>query len=162
MKEQVYPLALVDEIQQRLELLREKLSGYTKLEADVQENIIRQCILQLMAMDVADHRGRMRKLFFQVSHWQAVYRILVDYKLGAVDGDYIGFSSWMQRIIPADCRVPFNYEAFRSISRTPFVRPFVKWHYDSTYFQTRLPYENMVRVAESFLLLLKENGLVKS
>lgn len=120
MKEQVYPLALVDEIQQRLELLREKLSGYTKLEADVQENSIRQCILQLMDMDVADHRGRMRKLFFQVSHWQAVYRILVDYKLGAVDGDYIGFSSWMQRIIPADCRVPFNYEAFRSISRTPF------------------------------------------
>ena len=56
MKEQVYPLALVDEIQQRLELLREKLSGYTKLEADVQENSIRQCILQLMAMDVADHR----------------------------------------------------------------------------------------------------------
>ena len=162
MKEQVYPLALVDEIQQRLELLREKLSGYTKLEADVQENSIRQCILQLMDMDVADHRGRMRKLFFQVSHWQAVYRILVDYKLGAVDGDYIGFSSWMQRIIPADCRVPFNYEAFRSISRTPFVRSFVKWHYDSTYFQTRLPYENMVRVAEAFLLLLKENGLVKS
>ena len=170
MKEQIYPLALVDEIQQRLNLIREFFDGHAEPSVEKpaatqkgnEEMKIRRCILQLMDMNVPDHRGRMRPLFYKASHWQAVYRILVDYKLGAVDGDYIGFSSWMQRIIPADCRVPFNYEAFRSISRTPFVRPFVKWHYDSTYFQTRLPYENMVRVAEAFLLLLKENGLVKS
>ena len=161
MKEQTYPLALVDEILKRLNTLREQLGGRPEPEADSQENAIRNSILQLMDVDAPDHRGRMRKLFHQASHWQAVYRILVDCRLGASDGDYIGFSTWMQRIMPDDCRVPFSYEAFRSISRTPFVRPFARWHYDSAYFQTRLPYENMVRLAETFLQILKENGVVK-
>lgn len=169
MKEQIYPLALVDEIQQRLNLIRELFGGHAEPsvvipsvpQKDVQEMEICRCILQLMDMDVPDHRGRMRPLFYKASHWQAVYRILVDYQLGAVDGDYIGFSNWMNRIIPDGCRVPFSYEALRGISRTVFVRPYAKWYYDSTYSQTRLPYESMVRIAEAFLQLLKDKGLVK-
>ena len=169
MKEQIYPLALVDEIQQRLNLIRELFGGHAEPsivipsvpQKDVQEMEICRCILQLMDMNVPDHRGRMRPLFYKASHWQAVYRILVDYQLGAVDGDYIGFSNWMNRIIPDGCRVPFSYEALRGISRTVFVRPYAKWYYDSTYSQTRLPYESMVRIAEAFLQLLKDNGLVK-
>ena len=123
---------------------------------------IRICIAQLMDMNVPNPKGRMRPLFHKASHWQAVYRILVDYHLGAADGDYFGFKTLAVRIMPDGCRVPFSYEAFRNISRTLFVRPFAKWHYDSTYFQTRKPYDNMYQVASTFLQLLREKGLVKS
>ena len=170
MKEQIYPLALVDEIQQRLNLIRELFDGHAEPsivipsvpQKDVQEMEICRCILQLMDMNVPDHRGRMRPLFYKASHWQAVYRILVDYHLGAADGDYFGFKTLAVRIMPDGCRVPFSYEALRGISKTPFVRPFAKWHYDSTYFQTRTPYDSMYQVATAFLQLLREKGLVKS
>ena len=66
------------------------------------------------------------------------------------------------QIMPEGCRVPFSYEALRGISKTAFVRPFAKWHYDCTYFQTRKPYESMYRVANTFLGILRANGLVKS
>jgi hypothetical protein len=165
MKEHTSPLALVEEIQQRLNLIRAYLgdTDVTKpavLPKGNQENEIRRCILQLMETNLPDHRNRQRPVFFKASHWQAVYRILVDYGLGAVDGDYIGFGNWMKRIIPDDCRIPFSYDALRSISKTSFVRPFAKWHYDPTYSLTRLPYENMYRVAETFLQLLKQNGII--
>ena len=112
--------------------------------------------------DVADRHGRVRPLFHKASHWQAIYRILVDYNLGAADGDFTGFKTLAVQIMPEGCRVPFSYEALRGISKTAFVRPFAKWHYDHTYFQTRMPYESMYQVAHTFLELLKEKGLVKS
>ena len=170
MNKRTYPLTLMDEIHERLNLLREYYASHaepsTVLYAETEEqgtvDIIRTCIRQLMDMNVADCDGRVRPLFHKASHWQAVYRILVDYKLGAADGDYIGFKNLAVQIMPEGCRVPFSYEALRGISKTPFVRPFAKWHYDRAYFRTRMPYESMNQVAGAFLELLKEKGLVKS
>ena len=155
------------EIQQRVSELLEMIEQekqYVTPQASgmATEDVLRRSIGQLMDATYIDSHGKSRMVVTHAVHWQAIYRILVDYNLGATDGDYLGFAEWVPTIEPTDCRVKFKYHSLRSISRTPFVRPFVKWHYDSTYFQTRLPYENMVRVAEAFLLLLKENGLVKS
>lgn len=165
-----YPLTLMDEIHERLNLLREYYASHTApslvLASEPEERTtiaaIRTCIRQLMDMDVADRHGRIRPLFHKASHWQAIYRILVDYNLGAADGDFTGFKTLAVQIMPEGCRVPFSYEALRGISKTAFVRPFAKWHYDHTYFQTRMPYESMYQVAHTFLELLKEKGLVKS
>ena len=170
MTQRTYPLMLMDEIHERLNLLREYMASHTDpllvLPSEPEEPgvlaIIRSCIRQLMDMNVADADGRVRPLFRSALHWQAVYRILVDYNLGAADGDYMGFKNLAPQIMPEGCRVPFNYNALRNISKTPFVRPFVKWHYDRTYFRTRTPYESMTRVATEFLKLLQEKGLVKS
>ena len=163
-------LTLIDEIHERLMLLREYCNSQAGtspvLPCETQEEAtmatIRICIAQLMDMNVSNPKGRMRPLFHKASHWQAVYRILADYHLGAADGDYLGFKTLAVRIMPDGCRIPFSYESLRVISKTPFVRPFAKWHYDSTYFQTRTPYDSMYRVATAFLQLLREKGLVKS
>jgi hypothetical protein len=165
-----YPLTLMDEIHERLNLLREYYASHTApslvLASEPEERTtiaaIRTCIRQLMDMDVADRHGRVRPLFHKASHWQAIYRILVDFGLGAVDGDYLGFATYAATLMPAGCRIPFSYQALRDISKTPFVRPFAKWQYDCTYFQTRTPYDSMYQVASTFLKILKENGLVKS
>lgn len=170
MNTKTYPLMLVDEIHERLNLLREYCTAHPEPlyllspEAQGRGNVaaVRQCICQLMDMNVADRRGHIRPLFHKASHWQAVYRILADYNLGAADGDYMGFRTLAAQIMPEGCRVPFSYDALRNISKTPFVRPFAKWHYDRTYFTTRLPYESMYQVAHAFLQLLKEKGLVAS
>ena len=170
MNNRIYPLTLMDEIHERLALLREYFDGRTDapsvLPCETQEEetvaIIRTCIERLMDMNMADAKGRMRPLFHKAVHWQAVYRILVDYRLGAADSDYLGFKNLAYRIMPNGCRVPFSYEALRGITKTPFIRPFAKWHYDSTYFHTRNPYDSMYQVARTFLQLLREKGLVKS
>ena len=170
MNNPIYPLTLMDEIHERLTLLREYFAGHADapsvLPCETHEEeivaTIRTCIRQLMDMNIPDPKGRVRPLFHRASHWQAVYRILVDYDLGVTDGDYFGFKTLAVRIMPDGCRVPFSYEALRGISKTPFVRPFAKWHYDSTYFQTRTPYDSMCQVATALLQLLREKGLVKS
>ena len=169
MNTKTYPQVLVEEIQQRLDQLRTYIDARavptglaSAPTAGVRtDDAIRRCITLLMDINVTDARGRERPLFCKAAHWQAVYRILVDFHLGASDGDFRGFQSWVPSIMPQDCRVPFSYEALRGISKTPFVRPFLRWHFDSTYFRTRSPYDSMHRVAQTFLRLLEENGLVK-
>ena len=170
MKTKTYPLTLVEEIHERLNLLREYYIRQSEaslvLPVETEERgtlaLIRSCIRQLMDITVADRQGRVRPLFSKATHWQAIYRIMVDFNLGAAEGDYIGFKALVVHIMPEGCRVPFSYEVLRGISKTPFVRPFAKWHYDRTYFTTRLPYESMYQVAHAFLQLLKEKGLVAS
>lgn len=170
MKTRTYPLTLMDEIHERLNLLREYLASrldpslVLPAESDGEGDIalIRQCIRQLMDVAVADRKGCVRPLFHKATHWQAVYRILADYNLGATDGDYFSFQELAAQIMPEGCRVPFKYSSLRTISKTLFVRPFAKWHYDSTYFHTRRPYDSMYQVAHTFLQILKEKGLVKS
>ena len=169
MKKPINPLTLVDEIHERLVLLQECIIGMSDASpvppCDTKEkknlSAIRDCIRQLMDMKVTDCKGRLRPLFHSALHWQAIYRILVDYNLGVTDGDYFGFKTLAERIMPKGCRVPFNYEALRGISKTAFVRPFAKWSYDSTYFKTRQPYDTMYSIAHAFLALLREKGLVK-
>ena len=170
MKTKSYPLTLIDEIHERLTLLREYCGTYADLPlmfpAETAEDetfaAIRSCIRQLMEASMTDRNGRVQPLVHKASHWQAIYRIMVDFNLGAADGDYIGFKALAAQIMPEGCRIPFSYEALRGISKTPFVRPFAKWHYDCTYFQTRKPYESMYRVANTFLGILRTKGLVKS
>ena len=170
MKKNIHPLTLMDEIHERLTLLRDyyvrHADSLSVIPCDTAEEetlmAIRTCIQQLMDLNVPNPKGRMQPLFYKASHWQAVFRIMADYDLGATDGDYLGFKTLVERFMPDDCRVSFSYEALRGISRTPFVRPFAKWHYDSTYFQTRKPYESMYQVASAFLGILRQNGLVKS
>ena len=165
----IQPLTLMDEIHERLTLLRDffvsHADSFPVLPYPTAEEetlaMVRTSIQQLMDMKVPNPKGRMEPLFHKASHWQAVYRILVDYHLGAADGDYFGFKTMIERIMPDGCRVPFSYDALRGITKTPFVRPFAKWHYDSTYFQTRKPYESMYQVASAFLGILRQNGLVK-
>ena len=151
------------EIQQRVsELLemieQEKQSLTIQDSAEPMENTIRRSISQLMDADFVDKHGRKQPVVSHAAHWQAIYRILVDYNLGATDGDYLGFAEWMAVVEPVGCRVKFKYHSLRCISKTPFVRPFVKWKFDNTYFNSRTPYDRMVCVAQTFLRLLRENG----
>lgn len=125
------------------------------------DDTIRRCIGRLMQMTETDGRGRDRPIFRKAAHWQAVYRILVDFDLGAADGDFKGFAEWVPRITPSDCPVPFSYESLRDISKTLFVRPYARWQFDNSYFRTRTPYDSMCRVAGTFLQILCEEGLVK-
>ena len=154
------------EIQQRvselLEMIEQEKQGmqYISLRGSVEpvENAIRRSIAQLMDATYVDKKGCARPVFSHAAHWQAVYRILVDYNLGATDGDYLGFAEWIATVEPAGCRVKFKYHSLRNISKTPFVRPFVKWKFDNNYFETRVPFDRMVCVAQTFLRFLRENG----
>ena len=97
-----YIRTLVNEIHERLHILNDCFAQYgdplsasslgTKEEST--QAMIRSCIGQLMEVNIRDSRGRMRPLFNKASHWQAIYRILVDFGLGAVDGDYLGFATY--------------------------------------------------------------------
>jgi hypothetical protein len=124
------------------------------LRNDIEQTLCK-CIVLLM--EAKDSKGKY--LFRSKNHWQAVYRIIVDRKLGVADGDYAGFESLTWKIEPPGCRIPFSPSALKQISKTNFTKPFHRWCYDPVYFKTRKPYDQMVEVATKFSELLEKNGL---
>ena len=117
------------------------------------EKRIRQCIALLMA-----ERFGNEPMFNQQSHWQAVYRILVD-KGYCRDSDFDGFDTFIRTVMPEEVNKPYSKGSLKQISQTDFVRPFSEWRYDVLTSKTRKPYDRMVAVARRFLEILEENGL---
>ena len=128
------------------ECLRQKRGG------EVEERI-RQCIAMLM-----QERYGKEALFNQQSHWQAVYRILVD-KGYCRDSDFDGFDMFIRTVMPEEVNKPYSKCSVKQISQTDFVRPFKEWKYDALTSKTRKPFERMVAVASRFKSILEENRL---
>ena len=124
-------------------------------ENDNDETVVKKCIRLLM--EAKDEHGHY--LVCHKTHWQAIYRILVDKGLGVADGDYKGFALFVQRIDPEDCRVPFSLMVLQQISKSNFTKPFERWTFDPAYFKTRTPYDRMVAIAQKFRIILEEHGL---
>ena len=137
-----------------LDGINAEVPAANNLMADTEETL-RRCIALLMA--TRDSRGRY--LFRSKSHWQGIYRIVVDRQLGVADGDYAGFESLAWRIEPIGCRIPFSPSALKQISKTNFTKPFARWCYDPVYFKTRKPYDQMWEVTTKFKELLEKHGL---
>ena len=117
------------------------------------EERIRQCVALLMAERYGDE-----PLFNQQSHWQAVYRILVD-KGYCRDSDFDGFDIFIRQVMPDCVNKPYKKSSVKSISQTDFALPFDRWHYDPLTSTTRKPYDRMVAIATRFKQILEENGL---
>ena len=117
------------------------------------EKRIRKCIALLMA-----ERFGNEPMFNQQSHWQAVYRILVD-KGYCRDSDFDGFDTFIKRVMPDNVNKPYKKDSVKRISQTDFVKPFTKWSFDTETSKTRKPYDRMVAVAVRFLEILEENDL---
>ena len=117
------------------------------------EERIRQCIAMLMQ----EGYGK-EALFNQQSHWQAVYRILVD-KGYCRDSDFDGFDMFIRTVMPEEVNKPYSKGSVKQISQTDFVRPFEEWKYDALTSKTRKPFERMVAVASRFKSILEENRL---
>lgn len=116
---------------------------------------LRDCLALLM-----QERFGSEPLLNRQSHWQAVYRILVD-KGYCADSDFNGFDSFIRGVMPEVVNKPYTKGSVKMISQTPFVRPFGEWKFDPLIFKTRKPFERMVAVASRFLTLMDEHGLVK-
>lgn len=97
-------------------------------------------------------------LFNQQSHWQAVYRILVD-KGYCEDSDFDGFDTFIRKAMPNDVNKPYSKASVKQISQTDFGRPLTEWKFDTETSKTRKPYDRMVAVAQRFKEILEENGL---
>lgn len=108
-------------------------------------------------MDEKDERGNY--LVNQSSHWIAIFRVIVDKGLGTTNTDYQGFCSMITEMKPQGFRVPLTYDSLKAISKTNFTHPLDKWKYDSMYFKTRKPFDDMMRVATRFKEILEANGL---
>ena len=97
-------------------------------------------------------------LFNKQSHWQAVYRILVD-KEYCCDSDFDGFDAFIRAVMPEKVNKPYTKASVKQISQTDFVKPFKKWMFDHQTSKTRKPFDRMVTVAQRFLEIMGENGL---
>ena len=97
-------------------------------------------------------------LFNKQSHWQAVYRILVD-KGYCRDSDFDGFDAFIRTVMPKKVNKPYVKASVKQISQTDFVKPFKKWTFDHQTSKTRKPFDRMVTVAQRFLEIMGENGL---
>ena len=118
-----------------------------------QEERIRQSIALLMAERLGDG-----PLFCQQSHWQAVYRILVD-KAYCRDSDFDGFDTFIRRVMPDEVNKPYKKDSVRNINKTSFNKPFDRWKYDPDDYGTRKPFERMESIARRFKVILEGNGL---
>ena len=114
---------------------------------------IKLCITLLMQEKYGEE-----PLFNQQSHWQAVYRILVD-KGYCRDSDFDGFDTFIRTVMPEEVNKPYSKGSVKQISQTDFVRPFEEWKYDAVTSKNRKPFERMVAVTSRFKSILEENGL---
>ena len=115
--------------------------------------LILHCISLLMLERYGDE-----PLFNQQSHWQAIYRILVD-KGYCRDSDFDGFDIFIRSVMPEEVNKPYRKESVKNISQTDFGKPFEQWRFDPETSKTRKPYDRMVAVAQRFKEILEENGL---
>ena len=129
---------------------REKRASETEKDAKA---LIRHCIELLMLERYGDE-----PLFNQQSHWQAIYRILVD-KGYCRDSDFDGFDIFIRSVMPEEVNKPYRKESVKNISQTDFGKPFEQWRFDPETSKTRKPYDRMVAVAQRFKEILEENGL---
>ena len=97
-------------------------------------------------------------LFNQQSHWQAIYRILVD-KGYCCDSDFDGFDIFIRTVMPEEVNKPYRKESVKNISQTDFGKPFGQWRFDPETSKTRKPFDRMVVVAQRFKEILEENEL---
>ena len=117
------------------------------------EERLRLCIKLLMR-----EKYREEPLFNQQSHWQAVYRILVD-KGYCRDSDFDGFDTFIRTVMPEEVNKPYRKDSVKNISQTDFGKPFGQWRFDPETSKTRKPFDRMVAVAQRFKEILEENGL---
>ena len=118
--------------------LRRKNTIDDKAISDNPTEGIRHSISKLMQEQYGDE-----PLFNQQSHWQAIYRILVD-KEYCRDSDFEGFDAFIRTVMPEDVNKPYSKGSLKQISQTDFVRPFKEWKYDALTSKTRKPYDRMV------------------
>ena len=97
-------------------------------------------------------------LFNQQSHWQAIYRILVD-KGYCRDSDFDGFDRFIRTVMPEEVNKPYKKDSVRNINKTDFNKPFDRWQYDPETSGTRKPYDRMVEIASRFKKILEEKGV---
>lgn len=123
------------------------------IQPEAPTELIRHSIMLLMEERMGDEA-----LFNLQSHWQAVYRILVD-KGYCRDSDFDGFDAFIRMVMPEEVNKPYKKESVKQISKTDFILPFNRWHYDPQTSLTRKPFDRMVAVARRFLEILELNGL---
>lgn len=137
-----------------LDLIHQEMAKQVQTDAlNSVENRIRQSIAQLM-----EERYNDKPLFNKRSHWQAVYRILVDKKY-CTDSNFDGFDVFIKRVMPEKVNKPYMKESVKQISQTDFWKPFNEWKLDSTTSKTSKPFERMAVIALRFKEILEENGL---
>ena len=137
-----------------LDLIHRDMASLSKSDKSASvEDRIRRCIALLMEEKEGDE-----PLFCQQSHWQAVYRILVD-KGYCNDSDFDGFDVFIRRVMPDHVNKPYKKDSVKQISQTCFNKPFDRWKYDAAISGSRKPYERMVLIATRFKVILEENGL---
>ena len=129
---------------------REKRASETEKDTKA---LIRHCISLLMLERYGDE-----PLFNQQSHWQAIYRILVD-KGYCRDSDFDGFDRFIRTVMPDEVNRPYKKDSVRNINKTDFNKPFDRWQYDPETSGTRKPYDRMVEIASRFKNILEEKGV---
>ena len=141
-----------------LDLIHQNIAMLTQTDAtETVEDRIRYSIAQLMKEQYED-KEVYEPLFNKKSHWQAVYRILVDKKY-CTDSNFDGFDVYIKRVKPEVVNKPYTKESVKQISQTDFCKPFNEWKFDPTTSKTPKPFDRMVAVAKRFKEILEENGL---
>ncbi|SEF44452.1 hypothetical protein SAMN05216354_0462 [Xylanibacter ruminicola] len=117
------------------------------------EERIRNSIARLMEEEYNNE-----KLFNLQSHWQAVYRILVD-KGFCKDSNFDAFDAFIRNVMPEHVNKPYTKASVKQISQTDFSRPFKDWSFDTQTSKTRKPYDRMRTIALRFIEILEKNSL---
>jgi len=114
---------------------------------------LREVMEQLMRERFGD-----QPLFRRQCHWQAVYRVMVDYGW-CLDADYDMFGYIVSRISPEKVNAPYNRDSVKNITQTAFLKPFCEWRYDRVMCKRRAPYERMRVITETLFRLVDAHGL---
>ena len=132
----------------------EKATAVTENRTLIEKKIA-ECLDRLMTASNGKER-----VFKSKCHWIAVYRVIVDYGLGVVNNDYIGFCNYIERIHPTPFPVLLSHSSVKDAPKGRYDACFKDWKYDITYHKNRKPYEDMCKVVATFVNLLREYSVI--
>lgn len=120
-------------------------------KGELKQEQIRRALERLMEEKTATGE----KLFNQQTHWQAVFRTLVDYRVCKIT-DIKWFVSYVDDLKLARVNKPCTHQTVKNISQTEYAEPVEKWHFDPDIPGDRLSFDRMKAVALRFAELLEE------
>lgn len=114
---------------------------------------LREVLTQVMSLRYGD-----QPLFRRQYHWQAVFRVMVDYHW-CNTGDYDRFGFIVSQIMPEKVNAPYKRDSVKSISQTMFQKPFCEWYYERVMCGSRRAYDRMCVLTQKLFELVDANGL---
>ena len=130
-------------------------TGIKDLPEEERISILKRCILSLLGYDPKN------SIFSKQRHWEAIYRIAVDYGL-VIDGDYNYFKNFIDKMNLKYIPAPLTESVIERLNQGVYANHFEEWSETNIDAKQLKEFNDIRACAEAFERIVKANIPQKS